>query len=160
MSFRLNHFLGGLNPVWYHIPNILLHGVVSVLLLCVSSLLFGGYEVNPESGAVRFKAPKSALLCTLLFAVHPIHTESVSGIVGRADLLCAMSFLVSFLLYVRSCAYDLQDADDNKLISYRPSSFSVSCMSGSMLMCFLSVLCKEHGITVLVSIEHEKGGDN
>ena len=31
----------------------------------------------------------------------------VSGIVGRADLLCAVLFLVSFLLYVKSCAYGM-----------------------------------------------------
>ena len=34
--------------------------------------------MDPDSGAVKFKAARSSLLCALLFAVHPIHTESVS----------------------------------------------------------------------------------
>ena len=77
--FRISYLLGGgLSPAWFHIPNIILHGIVSVLLLLVFSILFGGYEVDPDSEKVRFKAAKSAFLCALLFAVHPIHTESVS----------------------------------------------------------------------------------
>ena len=77
--FRISYLLGGgLSPAWFHIPNIILHGIVSVLLLLVFSILFGGYEVDPDTEKVRFKAAKSALLCALLFAVHPIHTESVS----------------------------------------------------------------------------------
>ena len=82
LYFRFSYYLGGgLSPPWFHIPNIILHGIVSVLLLLVFSILFGGYEVDPESEEVRFKAAKSALLCALLFAVHPIHTESVSLII-------------------------------------------------------------------------------
>ena len=45
---------------------------------------------------------------------------------------------------------DLNEDDDN-FILYRPSSFSLWYMFGSMLMCVLSVLCKEQGITVIVS---------
>lgn len=148
LSFRFSYYLGGLSPPWFHIPNIVLHGIVSVLLLLVFSVLFGGYEVDSNTEKVQFKAAKSGLLCALLFAVHPIHTESVSGVVGRADLLCALLFLSSFLLYIKSCAQELHE-DDNKLIIHRPSSFSVSYMLGSMLLCFLSVFCKEQGITVI-----------
>ena len=45
---------------------------------------------------------------------------------------------------------DLHEDDDN-LILYRPSSFSLWYTFGSMFMCVLSVLCKEQGITVIVS---------
>ena len=34
--------------------------------------------MDPDTDTVQFKAAKSSLLCALLFAVHPIHTESVS----------------------------------------------------------------------------------
>ncbi len=40
-------------------------------------------------------------LAALLFATHPVHTESVSGIVGRGDLLACVLFLGSFILYTR-----------------------------------------------------------
>lgn len=41
----------------------------------------------------------SASLAASLFATHPIHTEAVSSIVGRADLLACLFFLLSFLCY-------------------------------------------------------------
>ena len=37
----------------------------------------------------------TAFLSTLLFAVHPVHVEAVSGVVGRADLLAAITFFPS-----------------------------------------------------------------
>ena len=46
---------------------------------------------------------------------------------------------------------ELHEVDD-ALIVYRPTGFSVWWMLGSMFLCFLSVFCKEHGLTVLVSI--------
>jgi hypothetical protein len=49
-----------------------------VLLLRTFSILFGGYTVDVDSGKTQFMAAKSAVLCALLFAVHPVHTESVS----------------------------------------------------------------------------------
>ncbi|KAL4219888.1 Protein O-mannosyl-transferase tmtc4 [Mactra antiquata] len=149
LTYRLSYYLGGgLNPVVFHLPNIFLHGVVSVLLLAMFSLLFGGYTVAMETGQLEFKAAKSSFLCALLFAVHPIHTESVSGIVGRADLLCAVLFVSSFLIYVKSCALDLHEKENHQII-YRPDSFSLQYIICSMVLCALSVFCKEQGITVI-----------
>lgn len=44
------------------------------------------------------------LLGTLLFAVHPIHTEAVSGIVGRAELMCFVFYLGTIRVYCSICA--------------------------------------------------------
>ncbi|KAL5004274.1 hypothetical protein ScPMuIL_017730 [Solemya velum] len=149
LTFRWNYLLSGeLHPHGFHIANIILHGVVSVLMLCVFSLMFGGLTQDKETQAVLFQAPRASLLCTLLFAVHPVHTESVAGIVGRADLLCAVFFLLSFILYVKSCAAELVSVE-GKNVLYRPLHFSVPCMTASMMLCGLSILCKEQGITIL-----------
>ena len=40
-----------------------------------------------------------SLLSTLLFAIHPIHTEAVTGIVGRAELLSSIFFILTILAY-------------------------------------------------------------
>ncbi|KAH3722053.1 protein O-mannosyl-transferase TMTC4-like [Dreissena polymorpha] len=149
LTFRWSYALGsGLNPLYFHIPNIVLHGIVSVLLLCMFSILFGGYSVSMTTGQLEFKAARSSLLCAALFAVHPIHTESVSGIVGRADLLCAVLFIGSFLLYVKSCSIETQRYDSRYSI-FRPEQFSLGYLLSSMLLCMLAVLCKEQGITVI-----------
>lgn len=76
--FRWNYFLsGGPYPMSFHIVNIILHGLVSVLMLAVFSLVLAGYH-NDREGQPLFGAPKASLACAILFAIHPIHTESVS----------------------------------------------------------------------------------
>lgn len=47
-----------------------------------------------------------ALLAGVLFATHPIHTEAVAGIVGRADLLCALFVFCALLAYIRAVQED------------------------------------------------------
>lgn len=147
LTFRWNYFLsGGPYPMSFHIVNIILHGLVSVLMLAVFSLVLAGSH-NDREGRPLFGAPKASLACAILFAIHPIHTESVAGIVGRADLLCALLFILSFLCYVRSCCQDTVSRTHATL--HRPETFSLAWFCLSVVFCGLSVLCKEQGITVI-----------
>ncbi|XP_067669523.1 protein O-mannosyl-transferase TMTC4-like isoform X2 [Haliotis asinina] len=144
LTYRWNYaWAGGLHPRGFHVVNIVLHGLVSVIFLAVFSVLMSGYQVDQESARPVFASPRAALLCAVLFAVHPIHTESVAGVVGRADLLCALAFITSFLLYARACL------DTTCLVSYRPESFSLVSILASMCLCVVSTFCKEQGITVI-----------
>ncbi|XP_071838686.1 protein O-mannosyl-transferase TMTC4-like isoform X3 [Apostichopus japonicus] len=133
LTFRLNYYLaGGLNPVLFHLPNVVLHAVVCVLSLRVFGALMGHgqYDLNQN---IIIKCPKASMLCAILFTVHPIHSESVAALVGRADLLCAVFFFVSFLFYVSAC-----------------KNGSVGTpMLLCVIFCSVSMLCKEQGITVL-----------
>ncbi|XP_071085365.1 protein O-mannosyl-transferase TMTC4-like [Haliotis cracherodii] len=144
MTYRWNYaWADGLHPRGFHVVNIVLHGLVSVIFLAVFSVLMSGYQVDQESARPVFASPRAALLCAVLFAVHPIHTESVAGVVGRADLLCALTFLLSFLLYARACL------PRSSQVSYRPESFSLMSLLASMCLCVVSTFCKEQGITVI-----------
>ena len=82
LTFRLNYLLGGLEPWGYHAINVLLHACVCSLyfLVCASCLGCGN---------------RAALTAALLFAVHPVHTEAVTGVVGRAELLSSVFFLAA-----------------------------------------------------------------
>ncbi|XP_041055597.1 protein O-mannosyl-transferase TMTC4 isoform X1 [Carcharodon carcharias] len=138
LTFRLNYLIaGGLHPVGFHVVNIALHSVISVMTLDVFSVLLGGLE-HDEKGRLISRAPKASFLAALFFAVHPIHTESVAGIVGRADLLCALFFLLSFISYCK--AFRKYDAE---------GEFSFYWIFASLLLCAVAMLCKEQGITVL-----------
>ena len=80
--FRLSYYLGGgFKREWFHIPNILLHGIVSALLLPVFAVLIDDTTVDTGKAKFQFRSTKSAFLCALLFAVHPIHTENVSYVI-------------------------------------------------------------------------------
>jgi tetratricopeptide (TPR) repeat protein len=65
----------GFRPGWFHAVNALLHGVVTGLVTALALRLFPG--VLP------------ALAAGILFAVHPVHSEAVAGIVGRSEILAA-----------------------------------------------------------------------
>lgn len=139
LTFRLNYLLaGGLHPVGFHVLNILLHAVISALMTDVFAILIGGLSYD-EKGSILNHAPKTSLLAALLFAAHPVHTESVAGVVGRADLLCALFFQLSFLTY---CKAFNRGSD-------RDEGFSVRWVVVSLSLCAAAMLCKEQGITVL-----------
>lgn len=139
VTFRLNYLLvGGLHPVGFHVLNILLHAVISALMIDMFAILTGGLSYD-EKGRIQNYAPKTSLLAALFFAAHPVHTESVAGIVGRADLLCALFFQLSFLTYCKAFNKG-SDRDDR---------FSVQWVVASLLLCAAAMLCKEQGITVL-----------
>ncbi|CAI8032112.1 Protein O-mannosyl-transferase TMTC3, partial [Geodia barretti] len=87
-TFRLNYMLHELEPLGYHLVNVLLHSAVVYLYVLLCGVVFS--EVWP------------ALIAGLLFAVHPIHTEAVTGLVGRAELLSAIFFIGSLLAYNRA----------------------------------------------------------
>ena len=76
---------GGIDPVPYHRTNLLLH-LLNVLLVFffVRHLRFG---------------PVTAVLVAAVFAVHPMHVESVAWVSGRKDVLYSFFFLAALVLY-------------------------------------------------------------
>lgn len=94
-SYALNYAVGGLNVSGYHLVNLLLHIAVSFVIYRLAQ------QMSFSRGA--------SLAAAALFAVHPLHTEAVSGIVGRAELLMALGFLLALSWYIRSGAPDKLD---------------------------------------------------
>ena len=70
----------------FHLTNVLLHALVSVLITIFTWRLVGERRV--------------AFLSGLLFAVHPLHTEAVSNIVGRAEILAALWSLLALIIFL------------------------------------------------------------
>jgi len=76
---RFNYYIaGGLYPTGFHVVNIFLHGVVSVAFLFFVSFILGDGQSFSSDGRFIFLHPGTCFLASVLFAVHPIHTESVS----------------------------------------------------------------------------------
>jgi Flp pilus assembly protein TadD len=83
-----DYALWGDRPFGYHLTNILLHTLVSVLVYLVLARIF------PGKNGVAFAS-------ALVFAVHPVHAESVAWIAGRTDLIATL-FMVASLLALSS----------------------------------------------------------
>lgn len=134
LTFRWNYLVGGLNPIGYHIINVLLHLTVSVLFFHICTRIFNCH--------VYEQAPSLSVLCGLLFASHPIHTEAVSNVVGRADLLCGLFYLLTILSYI-NCFSDASTSDGNK----RQGRYSKLWLLLSIFWSILALFSKEQGIT-------------
>src|SRR5712692_5173350 len=80
--------LFGLWPQGWHLVSLLLH------ILCAIGVF---YVILLTSGRSLI-----ALLAALLFAVHPVHAESVSWISGMTDPLFGVFFLASFYFYLKA----------------------------------------------------------
>ena len=52
-----------------------------------------------------------SLLAALLFSIHPIHTEAVTGVVGRAELLSSIFFILTILAYQGSTVFQYKEKD-------------------------------------------------
>jgi len=97
LTFHLNYLLGGFTPRWYRAVNIAVHAGNSILVYALLTTLLGGRLRGRElsRNSVLFIAASAALL----FAVHPLATESVTYIVQRFTSLGALFYLLTLWLY-------------------------------------------------------------
>ena len=92
LSYWLNYSVlrNGPDPFGYHAVNLLLHWLNATLVFAL---------VRGVSGRAW-----AALTAAAVFACHPLTVESVTNVVGRADLLAATSVVGGMLLYRRALA--------------------------------------------------------
>ncbi|XP_060022614.1 protein O-mannosyl-transferase TMTC1 isoform X2 [Lagenorhynchus albirostris] len=128
LTFKLNIFLTGMNPFYFHAVNVILHCLVTLVLM---------YTCDKTV----FKNRGLAFVTALLFAVHPVHTEAVAGIVGRADVLACLLFLLAFLSYSRS-------VDQCRVGECFPPTASPFFLLLSLCLGTCAMLVKETGVTV------------
>ncbi|CAK9833457.1 Protein O-mannosyl-transferase Tmtc3 [Anthophora retusa] len=118
LTFRWNYLIHQLDPIGYHLLNVILH--VGVCLLYFRTCLM-------------FLSDSATFVSSLLFAVHPIHTEAVTGVVGRAETLSSLFYLAALITYTKCCR------------SRRSTGWKSLILSMSFV--FTAMLCKEQGIT-------------
>ena len=84
-SYAANYAMHGLSPYGYTAVNIALHAAVSLLIFALVRSLGGSLFAAGATG--------------IAFAVHPVHTEAVTGIAGRTELLAAFFFLLAMYFH-------------------------------------------------------------
>ena len=87
-SYALNYLVGGVEPIWYHAGNVVLHGINVALLFGL--LLALGMRLWP------------AVVAGLLFALTPLNSEAVNYVSSRSELLMACFLLASCWCHVRA----------------------------------------------------------
>jgi hypothetical protein len=99
LSYIVDARLWRENPLGYHLTNTLLHAVNSLLVYHTARKLLEAQEPPAK------RAQAVSLVAGLLFLLHPSHTENVSWISGRADLLATtlcLAAVLSFISYLEA----------------------------------------------------------
>lgn len=79
LSLALDHQLWRGRPQGYHVTNLALHLITTLLVFSLVRSLTNN--------------PLAALMASALFSTHPIHTYSVNAIMGRTDVLCTIFYV-------------------------------------------------------------------
>lgn len=119
MTYMIDYQIWELNPFGYHVVNVLIHMLAVLLLFCLLLLL--DVSIN------------ASFFASLIFAVHPLNTEAVTYISGRADPLALVFILICFVvfLYRKRCSNER---------SALPGLFTLDCTRNNLDACALLIV--------------------
>jgi len=113
LTYSIEYAIVGENPGLFHFNNILLHSVNTYLVYLLSIKIFNKHKL-------------ASFIVAALFALHPMHVESVAWISQRKDLMYAMFYILALLNY---CKY--LETKEFKFFIYTAVLFLFSCLSKS-----------------------------
>jgi protein O-mannosyl-transferase len=136
VTFAFNWFLGKYNVVGYHLINIVLHCVISILLyFTLLNLLSSPNIVSLDKDGKHFVA----ILATILWALHPIQIQAVTYIVQRMAILGALFYLSGIYFYLQ-------------MRNSRQSSFKAVYIVACLISYLMALGSKEHTVTMPAAI--------
>ena len=142
LTFALNYRFGGLNSVRFHVVNVIIHLVSSLLVYFLCRLL-----LRRLSSFSQQTTSLAALFGALIFAAHPLQTQAVTYIVQRYASMTAMFYLAAVYLYVNARiefrSRQRQPDTNHGLIRHPVILFILSVLCG-----LLAVLCKSNATTL------------
>jgi tetratricopeptide (TPR) repeat protein len=136
LSFAVNHAISGENVGSYHVFNLAIHALAALTLMGVVKRTLSGVVLRDRYGAA---APSLAFLVALLWALHPLQTESVVCIAQRTESFCGFFYLLTLYGFVRGT--------EAVTVPSRCSWFAFSVMS-----CLAGMGTKEVMVTVPVIV--------
>ncbi len=121
LTFALNYQAHDVGPYGYHLVNVLLHLLNGALVFWIA------FRVLGHAAAAGVTA--------LVFVLHPIQTEAVNGLVGRAELLSAFWVLFAWLMYL--------------VASYETGRLQRVLYNGALVAGFVGCFAKEHAAVLV-----------
>ncbi|MBN1385150.1 MAG: tetratricopeptide repeat protein [Elusimicrobia bacterium] len=125
LTFMFDYSIWKKDPFGYHLTSLILH-ILNVIILYFFISFF-------------FKNKMLAFLTSLLFAVHPVHVESVTWMKNRTDLLCLIFYMLCLMFYMKY----------TELARNSPFSLSRALTLLFSILCFiLALLSKEMAVSL------------
>lgn len=104
LTYMLDYSLWGMDVRGYHLTNILLHILVALGIYWFINMLYSNNLLS--------------LFTSILFVVHPVHTEAVTYISGRADSLAAALMLLCIIFYIKNIRVENRTIYGAMIFSY------------------------------------------
>jgi tetratricopeptide (TPR) repeat protein len=99
LSLAVNYALGGTDVRGYHVFNLVVHTLGALLLFAIARRTLQQPALRERFGPA---ATPLALAIALLWAVHPLLTESVTYVIQRAESLMGLFYLLTLYCFARS----------------------------------------------------------
>jgi len=122
LSLAIDYKFAKLNPAFYHIVNLIFHLLNTYLVFIFIKKLSGNRSIV-------------GLVVALIFAIHPMHVESVAWIAERKDVLYTFFFLAGMITYLKYL-----DTSNNKYIIFTFIFYALSVLSKAMAVVFPVVM--------------------
>src|SRR3989449_1249970 len=100
MTLGLDYLLWGMNPLGYHLTNLLLHAANAVVFFFVVRRILTLALLGASERGLALAV--SAGFAALVFAIHPLRVESVAWATERRDVLSGLLYLLTILVYLRA----------------------------------------------------------
>lgn len=131
LSYIVDSRIWQARPIGYHLTNITVHALNSFLVFQVARRLF-------QNLALPARTVKAAsIAAAALFLLHPSHTEAVTWISGRADLLATFFCLASLWCY---CAYVDQRRPVNLILALALGAMALLSKESAICLPFLILI--------------------
>jgi len=166
LSYAIDYYFWELNPVGYHITNILFYILTCIVVFLSLRLLSTSLrdQASPDSHG------QVAIFGSLLFAAHPVHVEAVTWLAARKEVLQGFFFFLAFYLYLKG-----REGEGRKKILYfglvlfsillailsKPAAivfpagllvYEIACQGKNRLMDFLKKYWLFFAISILISM--------
>lgn len=128
VSYGVDYSLWGLDPFGYHLTNVVLHSINTLLAGLLAFLLLEA-EGTPRTPLFKYTC---VVVAALLFGLHPVHVESVAWISERKGLLSGFFFLLALISYTR----------------YACTTRKTLYYSATLIFSFLAMMSKPAAVTL------------
>lgn len=141
LTLGLNYYFGKYDVFGYHLFNLIIHILSSLLVFALSSIIFNSSRIKNQN--LKQHSLILAFFSSMIFALHPIQTESVTYIWQRGESMTGMFYLLAIFLYAKFRLS--QDNDNPKKTGFL---FYAACIISIVLCSFT----KPNSVTLPVAI--------
>jgi len=142
LSFNINHAISGFEVWSYHLLNILFHAAATLLVYRLAALALKVFADAHPGASGRWQGVP--FLSALLFALHPLSTQSVTYISSRSSILATVFYLASLILFFNGLLRIKEDASTGS----KRRIYGTAFWAGAGMCFFLGFASKQIVVTL------------